>query len=105
MGYISTGFTQVNFDNASIFSLNNNKEDVVSQLTFQLYGNQGKPLMIQDFTNFTEAQQTKIQLTFFKKDDLAEDIRDLISILKSNNQLAVDNNNTDPENIDNINSN
>jgi len=101
----ATGFTQFNFDNASIFSLNNNKEVVVSQLTFQFYGNQGRPLVIQDFTNFTEANQTKIQLSFFKKDDLEEDIRDLIATLKSNNQLAVDNTNTDPENIDNINSN
>ena len=92
-------------DNAGIFSLNNNKEIVVSQLTFQLYGHNGRPLMIQDFTNFTQLNQTKIQLSFFKHDDISEDIKDLIATLKSNNQLAIDNNNTDPENIDNINSN
>jgi hypothetical protein len=92
-------------ENGGIFSLNNNKEVVVSQLTFQLYGHNGRPLIIQDFTNFTQFNQTKIQLSFFKHEDMSEDIRDLIATLKSNNQLAIDNNNTDPENIDNINSN
>mgnify|MGYP003125998129 CR=1 FL=1 len=92
-------------DNAGIFSLNNNKELTISQLTFQLYGHNGLPLTIQDFTNFTQFNQTKIQLSFFKHDDISEDIKDLISTLKSNNQLAIDNNNTDPENIDIINSN
>lgn len=102
---ISTFTNSIFTDNAGIFSLNNNKEVVVSQLTFQLYGHNGRPLMIQDLTNFTQFNQTKIQLSFFKHQDISEDIRDLIATIQSNNQLAVDNNNTDPENIDNINSN
>ena len=90
---------------AGMFSLNNNKEVIISELKFQLYGNDGSPLHMSDFTNFTEINQTKVQLSFHKKTDLAKTIKNLMQTLISQNQKAIEDNNTDPENIDKINHN
>ena len=91
--------------NSGLFSLNNNKELLVSSLTFQYYGYTGQPLQLLTTTNFTNDNICYIQLSFYKEEDMSQTLRDLVNVLKSNNQLAIETNNTEPEKIDDINNN
>ena len=91
--------------NSGLFSLNNNKELLVSSLTFQYYGYTGQPLSLLTTGNFSNDNICYIQLSFYKEEDMSQTLRDLVNVLKSNNQLAIETNNTEPEKIDDINNN
>tara|TARA_R110000744_G_scaffold224715_1_gene343215 strand:- start:4549 stop:5196 length:648 start_codon:yes stop_codon:yes gene_type:complete len=97
--------TQPPHYDAGLFSLNNNKQLIVSELKFQFYGHKGESLTYQDYSNFSNDNIVSIQLSFYKQHDPMDAIRDLVATLKSNNQLAIENNITDGEKIDIVNSN
>tara|TARA_R110002096_G_scaffold199078_3_gene382828 strand:- start:219 stop:857 length:639 start_codon:yes stop_codon:yes gene_type:complete len=90
---------------AGLFSLNNNKQLIVSELRFQFYGHKGEALHLQTLDNFSNDNIVSIQLSFYKREDPMDAIRDLVNILGSKNQLAIENNITDGEKIDIVNSN
>ena len=92
-------------DKTGHFSLNNNKELIVSELKFQFYGHKGEALHLQVLDNFSNDNIVSIQLSFYKYDDPMDAIRGLVNILGSKNQLAIENNITDGEKIDIVNSN
>ena len=92
-------------DKTGHFSLNNNKQLIVSELKFQFYGHKGEALHLQELTNFSNDNIVSIQLSFYKYDDPMDAIRGLVNILGSKNQLAIENNITDGEKIDIVNSN
>ena len=101
------GITTSENDMRGYFSINNNKTLYITELRFQLYNFDGVPFRVPELdpSVLDSSYNTNIQLTFFNEENPAQTIQDLMSILKSNNQLAIEDGTNDTEAIEKINNN